>query len=119
MLKLILPTLMLAFGLNAGAEVIGYACAGTEPFWNMTVKNGKMTFAMLGENQFSVKVQGPMNAQGMQAGFASVYRSAKNNNVLSVLKGTCSDNMSDQESAFSAVLLTKETVYTGCCEEIK
>lgn len=91
-------------------------CGGTEPFWAVTVKNGKMTFSSPESPQDAVSaVVSTREAAGMIAGTATVVKTK--NSTLTVVRGAdCSDGMSEETYTHHAIYDADGTVFSGCCK---
>ncbi len=93
-------------------------CMGTEPFWNVTIANGKAQFSTP-ESQ-SEWTAGQMEwARGAVNAF--IIRLKKNDAPGQVTafraQNACSDGMSDTGFPFHGVLTGPDgTVYSGCCQ---
>ncbi len=91
-----LTAALLAFAQTANAEIKGYSCLGTEPFFSVTVSGQNLTYEAPGE-EFKAKVSKRKDAMGVSEGYVSVYQNQKLNISVTVLEGKCTDGMSDNE----------------------
>ncbi|MGE0528442.1 MAG: COG3650 family protein [Bdellovibrionales bacterium] len=106
------------FAVSAQAEIKGYRCFGTEPFYGLDINGANLTLEMLGEDPISYQVSGPTAPIGIQDGYVSVYRAPDKDAVVSIVSGTCSDGMSDNEYGYHVVYVEGERVLYGCCEPL-
>lgn len=129
----------LLFGLAANAETTqtikntnrkiaaetSFKCSGTEPFWSVQIKNGKMEYM---DPSISKTIVNKITAQQQTAGsnIGVVYTSKKKNSQdLAIVKiASCSDGMSDNNYDYDISYITIDkngnpSFLTGCCTEIK
>jgi uncharacterized membrane protein len=107
---------------TAGAQQgTSLQCAGTEPFWGLTVTAKAMWFTDHDQKRTDLVLVKPRNAIGRQPDALRVYqtRRAKDGAAVTLLVKRnyerCTDNMSEKEHAYDAVYITPEGVYDGCC----
>jgi len=111
----------LIFASTAHAELKGYVCMGTEPFYSVDidVKKGELTYVapevIDGE---SYKISGPKHAAGMSEDSVAVFQGQNvSATILSAsISGACSDGMSDNSYDYHLVLTKGDRVLYGCCE---
>lgn len=89
---------------------------GTEPFWNINVEDGTLTWTTP-EDQDGVVMQGERRsiADGVEITGSHDGKAF----TLSVTAGACSDGMSDHQFELVSSFRYGDTAYTGCGEEAK
>lgn len=117
MKKLVLAISALVLTQTAQAEIRGYSCLGTEPFWSVEVKGQTLKYAAPGE-EFKTWVSQRKDAAGMSEGYVSVYRNPKKDIALTIVEAKCTDGMSDNEYSKTMVLIKQGSVLYGCCEPL-
>jgi uncharacterized membrane protein len=96
-----------------------FKCAGTEPFWDVAVSGSSLTFKRAGFKPGpKMSIASTLDASGVKAGVARVIKTRKV--TLTLVKGTCSDGMSDDKFSHHAVLVRRslgstDDVFYGCC----
>lgn len=100
-------------------------CAGTEPFWGLTITATAMWFTDLDQKRSDLALVKPRNAIGRMPDLLRVYQTKRTKDgaaVTLVVKRNyerCTDNMSEKEYAYDAIYITPEGVYEGCCSWAK
>lgn len=109
----------------AAQQATSLQCAGTEPFWGVTVTATAMWFSDLDQKRTDLVLVKPRNAIGRMPDALRVYQTKRATDgaaVTLVVKRNyenCTDNMSEKEYAYDAVYITPEGVYEGCCSWAK
>ena len=112
----LLLTALLAAGCTTVTGVQGtageiYRALGTEPFWTVTIAEGRMTYEGLGERRFSVP------APAARPTFNG-RRYETDRLTLDITHGECSDGMSDRRYADTVLVLIDGRTLHGCGGEI-
>lgn len=112
-MKTVFTVLTLAmFSLPTFAAEI--KCIGTEPFWSATVKNGILKYNdPIQEKPVSLKVLSIKNAEGFSPNNIQVIKTKFTR--LSLVRGECSDGMSDNIYSHHAIYEKDDVVLGGCC----
>jgi uncharacterized membrane protein len=99
---------------NSAQPVQKMQVFGNEPFWSLQVSQRGFIYQTpeVGKRKISNYVS-PLKALGRPADALKVYR-MQNNNTLIIQKESCSDGMSDNTHAYSAVLIMGRKVLSGC-----
>jgi uncharacterized membrane protein len=105
-------------GMNVQADVKGYTCLGTEPFYGLKISGTNLELDFVGEPLKAYSVIGPKTPQGLQEGYVSVYKSRAMDAVISIVNGKCTDGMSDNEYGYHLVYTEGDRVLYGCCEPL-
>jgi uncharacterized membrane protein len=89
-------------------------CFGTEPFWDVKIveKEGTIVYHNLGDE---ITVSFPYNPPKMD-GEKTIYTTNDGKNTLTatLIKGKCSDGMSDNEHGYSSEVVFNNTKLKGC-----
>lgn len=100
-----------------------FKCVGTEPFWGLTINDRQIHFSSP-DSEFDLRPAQPSSARGMAEDYVLVYRTQKvtaDEPVTIVLQKSlnsqCSDGMSDTSYPYYGVLVTGESVFSGCCQK--
>ena len=102
-----------------------FYCTGTEPFWSLDIKNGKVvTYSDPITMKLKTRnINSSQDTAGSNQGIAYSVQSGSGNDVA-VIKyvGNCSDGMSDNEYPYDVSFLTVDKkgvslFFTGCCKE--
>lgn len=89
-------------------------CNGTEPFWNASVKDGKISYLSPElEKKVTLKVTSTQQAAGFSENNSMVIKSKYT--TLSMIAGECSDGMSDETYSHHALYDYKGVLFGGCC----
>lgn len=98
------------------------SCHGTEPFWGVTIDQGKVEFKEAdGIQVMTIDNRGAIPAQGSLASFAALYQGRTKEdpnrflNVIITETGSCTDGMSDEIFPYAVSVLSGNTHFTGCC----
>jgi heat shock protein HslJ len=107
-MKTILPLLLLAgcAATPAAAARESYRALGTEPFWSVTIANGRMTYDSP-ERRFSVRAP-----RGRETGDGRIWRTRRI--TLHVWHGECSDGMSDTRYPQTVRAVVDGRTLQGC-----
>lgn len=96
-------------------------CTGTEPFWSVsTYAKGVVAFSTPAENgksfyPFSSIVEAA--GTGPHFAFQIASHDVGNKSIrLNVIKGQCSDGMSDKVYAYNVLVEVNDGILYGCCE---
>jgi len=103
-----LPLLLLAAGCATvpAADDAPYRALGTEPFWSVTIADGRMTYESP-EGGFSVRAPRPQETGG-----GRIYETRRI--ILHVWHGECSDGMSDRRYAERVRAVIDGRTLNGC-----
>lgn len=97
---------------------VGLRCFGTEPFWNLTHRDGTLAFEQLGGALRSWEVISAQDT-GFPDDLRRMIRAAGTDGVLTafVYPDDCSDGMSDRRYGLSVALMSDDAspLLTGCC----
>lgn len=89
-------------------------CIGTEPFWSVAVKNGILKYNdPIQEKAVGLKVLSIKNAEGFSPKNIQVIKTKFTR--LSLVRGECSDGMSDDIYSHHAIYEKEDVVLGGCC----
>jgi uncharacterized membrane protein len=98
-------------------------CAGTEPFWSLSIGGGEAVFETpeaQGPSAAHLAVDGSVAASNRLGLWALRMRSERGQeSVALVRQAACSDGMSDLEYSYSIALLDADDEHSlldGCCE---
>jgi len=122
----VLLGLVVAAGAPAGSVPEDVTCAGTEPFWTITIKEGRGTFSALGDGEDHGFTVG-QDAFGDFDGFATgagqwIHGRLTSGQILRLayFEASCSDNMSANEYAYLALVEHPNGSHlSGCCEVVE
>ena len=109
----------------AAQQADSLRCAGTEPFWGLTITATAMWFSDLDQKRTDLVLVKPRNAIGRLPDLLRIYQTKRTKDgagvTLLVKRNyeSCTDNMSEKEYAYDAVFITPEGVYEGCCSWAK
>lgn len=112
-----LVALFALFSTPALADVKGYACMGTEPFFSLKVQGQNLKLETPDGLNSQMAVTGPITPHGVPEGAVAVYKSKENDVVVSIVYGKCTDGMSDKEYPYHLVYSKDEHALYGCCEQ--
>lgn len=107
---------------NSAGLAHDFKCLGTEPFWDLTINDRQIHFSSP-EGEFDLTPAQPSAARGMADDYVVVYRTQKTAQpdeaativLQKSLSSQCSDGMSDTSYPYYGVLITRQTVFAGCC----
>lgn len=105
-IKLALSLLLLAGCATVPSGEEPYRALGTEPFWSVTVANGRMTYDTP-EGGFSVPAPAPS-----ETGDGRIYQTRRL--TLHIWHGECSDGMSDRRYAETVRVEADGRTLNGC-----
>lgn len=88
-----------------------YRALGTEPFWNVTIADGRIRYERAGEPSFSVPAPPPRTT-------FNGHRYETPRITVDVTHGQCSDGMSDRVYADTVMVLVGRETLRGCGGEI-
>lgn len=97
---------LLAIGTQATAGE-RYSALGTEPFWSVSIENGRMTYEAANGPNFSVAAPAP----------AQIYNGrtyAADRLIVSLTHAQCSDGMSDAIYADTVTVTVDGVTHRGC-----
>jgi uncharacterized membrane protein len=103
----------------APLQAASFTCAGTEPFWTLTVAGPSLTFDRAGfKSSGKLSIISTLQAAGMKPDVAKLVKTKRT--TLTIVRGTCSDGMSDDKFSHHAVfekrtVLGGDDVFYGCC----
>lgn len=102
------------FALTTVSAQADMSCVGTEPFWGLKISEKSIRFSSPDVlDGVQLKIKSKKEAAGMVEGFATVIKTKHTS--LTMVRGECSDGMSDATYSHHAVYEMKGTVYYGCC----
>jgi uncharacterized membrane protein len=111
------------FAAAAGKTAPGFECTGTEPFWGLTISGSKsMKFS---SPEIEKENFVPVSPITIEDGMAYIYNTTskltKGAVVVTVIKSSCSDSMSDTEYDYTVVVDRVKEKYGlyGCCRIVK
>ncbi|MDI1251695.1 hypothetical protein [Thermomonas sp.] len=113
----IAPAPKRAPGPEAAGSLQIFRAFGNEPFWNVNVQGGQLTFTTPEDQQGTV-LQGVRAATG-NGGMDISGSQDGNSFLLRVRTGNCSDGMSDNQYSMTSAFRMGDAVYTGCAEAAK
>lgn len=96
-------------------------CAGTEPFWGLTITATAMWFSDHDQKRTDLVLVKPRNTIARLPDQLRVYQTKRARDgaaVTLVVKrnyDSCTDGMSEKDYAYDAVYITPEGIYEGCC----
>jgi uncharacterized membrane protein len=105
----------------AAQQSTSLKCAGTEPFWSLTITATAMWFSDHDEKRTDLVPVKPRDATGRMPDLLRVYQTRRTNDSAAVTLvvrrnyESCTDNMQEKEHDYDAVYITPEGVYDGCC----
>jgi uncharacterized membrane protein len=98
-------------------------CAGTEPFWSLSIEDGKAVFETpeaRGSSAPRFAIYGNVTASNRLGLWALRMRSEAGQESLALVRqAACSDGMSDLEYSYSIALLDADDEHSlldGCCK---
>lgn len=97
---------LLAIGAQAAAGE-SYGALGTEPFWSVSIENGRMTYESLNGPNFSVAVPAPTQIYNGRSYAAERL-------ILSLTHAQCNDGMSDNIYADTVTVTVDGVTHRGC-----
>lgn len=110
--------LVLSFFLTAMKLPDKFSCSGTEPFWGVSSKSGKLEWTSIDEKPKLVSAIDVRTFSGMSVGAGLTVRGKweKKKVSLHFIRGPeCSDGMSERKYEGYGVFDTGREVYYGCC----
>ena len=119
----VLVLLLIGLLLGAPATALGrpggfaatygghFHVSGTEPFWDIHIRPGRMAFQQLDGERFTVTAIGPANVAGRAR-----WTSRSGALVVFLRRGRCRDGMSDRVYAYTAEVRLRGRVLHGCAE---
>lgn len=112
---------LLAMSLSVSAMATDFKCAGTEPFWGMSITGDQLSYDYPADepvNKTETIVSKKLMAARPEA-FGVVAKTKKVTATI-VLNDQCSDGMSDEIYSHTVVLDVKglPMVFEGCCNEV-
>ena len=98
----------------------GFECTGTEPFWSLTINGSKSIRFSSPEikQEFFVPVT-PINPEGdMAYVYNTTSKISKGTVVVTILKASCSDSMSETEYDYTVIVdrIKEKYAMYGCCK---
>ena len=97
-----------------GAPLLAYRVVGTEPFWGIRVDGDALHFTTM-EDQAGKHLTGTHTLR--EDGVRYVGNDGTTAFQLDIVRGQCSDGMSDTVYAFKASFRHGTTDYSGCAEQ--
>jgi uncharacterized membrane protein len=98
-------------------------CAGTEPFWSLSIEGGEAVFETpeaQGPSAARFSIHGSVTASNRLGLWAVRMKSEAGQETLALVRrAACSDGMSDLEYPYSIALLDADDEHSlldGCCE---
>ena len=100
------------------------ACHGNEPFWGLELKPSKIVFTKdVVADSSTLTIARPAfaaSAEGRSSEYLAMYQGKvkeQPGRYLNVIieKKECSDSMSDESYPFSVLVLSGNTLWSGCC----
>ena len=96
-------------------------CAGTEPFWSVTIEGGEAVFETpenQGPSAPRLALEDTLTAQNRLGLWAFRMKSQEGQESVAVVRAAaCSDGMSDREYPYAVAFLHGEgELLDGCCE---
>ncbi len=114
-MKKIIMFALAALSVSQAAFAIDMQCAGTEPFWGVSVSGTTLTYSSPEmENAAKLKIKSTRQAAGMAGNVAAVIKT-KYSTLTIVAGADCSDGMSEDTYTHHAVYDVNGTVLYGCC----
>jgi uncharacterized membrane protein len=113
--------LMMSASAAAAQQATSMKCAGTEPFWGLTVTATAMWFSDHDQKRTDLVLVKPRNSIARLPDQLRVYQTKRAKDgvaVTLVVKrnyDSCTDGMSEKDYAYDAVYITPEGIYEGCC----
>lgn len=106
---------LLVMSLSGSVMATEFSCIGTEPFWGLKITNTHVTLSR--ENVSKTEpVLSKISAIGATDNFAFVVTSVSG--TATVIRGECSDGMSDKLYSHHTVLKSGPIVVAGCCDQV-
>lgn len=105
-MKLLLPILLLAGCATLPDEAESYRALGTEPFWSITIANGRMTYDSP-EGGFSVPAP-----RGQELGDGRIWETRRI--TLHIWHQDCTDGMSDNHYPNGVRAIVNGRELRGC-----
>ena len=104
--------------LGSTALPLGLVCAGTEPFWSITLGDGARFATPEGGRSYAI--EGAATAEGRLSFPVAVRLAAEDGGGTAVIRPlTCNDGMSDRTWPWTVDLLLRQgtewSLLTGCC----
>lgn len=97
----------------------GYNCNGNEPFWNIKVEPGTITFRELGETPVVYPYQAPKQSGNViQFETAAEVEGKKSVLKFSLEDETCADNMSGKKFPYTVQAEKDGKQFQGCGEKL-
>ena len=111
------------------ADADQFKCGGTEPFWDLQISESEMQLRDMSGDSFDKVIKlvptPAERARGTAEDFVRVYRTkiaGQDNEPVTVVlqksdSSECSDDMSEKQYAYYAIVITRQFVLRGCCEK--
>lgn len=116
-MKKLIALLVLTFSVSSIAGDL--SCSGTEPFWGLKIKNGKVVFFSPNNKIITTeKIISKRDAANTSSDFAFVV-TTESSATATVITGECNDGMSDRIYSKHIIYKNNEYVLYGCCDELK
>lgn len=106
----VLALLLAGCATVPGAEAESYRAVGTEPFWSITIANGRMTYASP-DGAFSVTAP-----RGQELGDGRIWETRRI--TLQASNRECNDGMSDNRYAQTVRAVVDGRPLQGCGGEV-
>ncbi|WP_102106827.1 peptide-binding protein [Oceaniglobus roseus] len=94
-------------------------CGGTEPFWTVRVREGSVSFELIGETTHEFRIGDRLRSRNRTDRWALSYARPGAGMEGVVSRGLCSDGMSDRVYGLEGDFLVTDgsgmTLYSGCC----
>lgn len=109
----------------AAQQATSLQCAGTEPFWSLTVTATAMWFSDHDQKRTDLVLVKPRNSIARLPDQLRVYQTKRARDGAAVTLvvtrnyDSCTDGMSEKDYAYDAVYITPEGIYQGCCSWAK
>lgn len=104
------------------AEFTTLNCLGTEPFWSLDVKSGKVVLRDIDESETYYALSG-VNSSINHTNRWMLQGAARGTTDLIIAlwkTGSCSDDMSERNYQYEIMCSTPDgNVFSGCCNVIK
>jgi uncharacterized membrane protein len=97
-----------------GEPLLAYRVVGTEPFWGVRVDGDTLHFTTI-DDQAGKHLTGTHTLR--EDGIGYVGKDGATAFELDIVRGECSDGMSDTVYAFKASFRYGDTAYEGCAEQ--
>jgi uncharacterized membrane protein len=114
---------------TAAAEAQIFTCTGTEPFWQLTIKDSTILLQdgnkLSGQSKLTLKAVKPRTALGAPPSAVQVFEAStgeRNAKPMTIVvqkreESRCSNGMSDPIYPYDVIVVTPRVVFMGCCED--